>query len=111
MNDNVFSRAIALHARAYLIGFKWPDAAAAMPKLSEEVMELLAAINSGDINKIREELGDVLQATVSVAYALDFSPEVALSDANDKFARRIEYMEDHILWRYYTCRTQRGAAG
>jgi MazG family protein len=83
------------------VGFDWPDAAAATVKLDEEAAELKAAIagRAADEAAVREELGDLLFATVNVARLLGVDPESALKAANRKFRRRFRHVEEGLLGR------------
>ena len=46
------------------------------------------------IDKIKEELGDLLFAVVNVARFLKIRPELALNDTINKFIRRFKYIEE-----------------
>ncbi len=83
------------------VGFDWPDAAAATVKLDEETAELKAAIagRAADAAAVREELGDLLFATVNVARLLGVDPESALKAANRKFRRRFRHVEEGLRGR------------
>ena len=87
------TRANKLAKRAARIGFDWPDANGPLEKVKEEADEVFAEIQSGNHQKIKEEIGDLLFAVASVARKCDVDPEQALADANRKFARRFQYME------------------
>jgi MazG family protein len=76
------------------VGFDWPDAAAVMAKVDEELGELRQAIESGAIPRIEHELGDLLMAISSLGRHLGTPPEAALRLANDRFASRFGAMED-----------------
>jgi MazG family protein len=89
-------RAVKLTKRAARVGFDWPDAAAVIVKLQEEVKELEAEIASGDQVKAREELGDLLFVCANLSRKLGADPEDALRAANAKFARRFGYIEGRL---------------
>jgi tetrapyrrole methylase family protein/MazG family protein len=84
-------RADKLRKKAAQAGFAWPDADAALDKLSEEVGELRRAL-AGDGDPA-EELGDVLFAAVCAGAFRDVDPEDALHAACEKFIRRFAAME------------------
>ena len=86
-------RAVKLTKRAGRVGFDWPDPAAVLEKLQEEVVELTVEIEAGDQEKAREELGDLLFVCANLARKLNLDPEDALRAANAKFARRFRYIE------------------
>jgi MazG family protein len=87
------ARAVKLTKRAGRVGFDWPDAAAVLEKMHEEVAELEVEIAAGDKDKAREELGDLLFVCANLARKLDLDPEDALRAANAKFTRRFRHIE------------------
>ena len=90
------TRAAKLSARAASVGFVWPSITEIVAKLHEEVAELEVELASGDNVRAREELGDILFVCANMARALDFDPEAALRDANQKFVRRFEFIERRL---------------
>jgi MazG family protein len=87
-------RAVKIQSRAARIGFDWPDAAAVVPKLAEEVGELGREIAAGSgRDAIEDELGDLLFAVANLARKLDLDPEAALRRATAKFERRFRQVE------------------
>jgi MazG family protein len=89
-------RAAKLTRRAARVGFDWPTLREVMAKLREEVEELQVEIDSGDVAKAREELGDLLFVCANLARKLDADPEAALHAANTKFIRRFRFIEDRL---------------
>ncbi len=89
-------RAAKLTKRAARVGFEWPDAAAILKKLHEELGELEAEIEAGDQAKAREELGDLLFVCANLARKLEVDPEDALRSANAKFVRRFQFIEQAL---------------
>ena len=85
------TRAYKVQKKAGNVGFDWPDAEAALPKVNEEVNELVRAMH-GD-GDMAEELGDLLFSVVNVARLLHINPELTLRAATDKFVSRFETME------------------
>jgi tetrapyrrole methylase family protein/MazG family protein len=76
--------------RAARVGFDWSDPAGVADKVREEIAE----IERADTPEAREaEVGDLLFAVVNWARWLDVDPEVALRQANGRFARRFRAME------------------
>lgn len=86
-------RAQKVQARAARVGFDWPDAAAVLPKIAEELAETREAMASDDVTHQMEEVGDLLFAVVNLARKLDIDAETALKAATDKFDRRFRAME------------------
>jgi MazG family protein len=90
-----------LQRRAAAIDFEYPDAAAALADLDDEVRELREALSeagepapeSEPSPQVFEELGDVLFAAVNVARRLNVDPELALRAMAKRFADRVERAE------------------
>jgi tetrapyrrole methylase family protein/MazG family protein/ATP diphosphatase len=93
------TRAVKLSMRAARVGFVWPTVADVIAKLDEEVAELKAEIAAGDVEKARQEMGDVLFVVANLARTLDVDPEDALRATNAKFTRRFRYIEQKLAER------------
>ena len=87
------TRAAKLTARAARVGFDWPDAESVLEKLDEEVGELRAELPQADPARLADELGDLLFVLANLARKLRLDPETCLRQANQKFARRFNAME------------------
>ena len=87
------TRAAKLTARAARVGFDWPDAAAVLEKLDEEVAELRAELPEADPVRLADEVGDLLFVLANLARKLELDPEACLRQANAKFQRRFNGME------------------
>jgi ATP diphosphatase len=87
------TRAFKLTNRAARVGFDWPDAAAVLEKLDEEVAELKAELPAADPARLTDEVGDMLFVLANLARKLGLDPEACLRHANDKFSRRFNAME------------------
>ena len=85
--------------RAARVGFDWPSAREVLEKLREETTELEVEIESGDLAKAREELGDLLFVVANLARKLDVEPEDAIRAANAKFVRRFSSIEAALAGR------------
>ena len=94
------SRAIKLQNKAARVGFDWPSLAPVFDKLKEEFAELEAAVastplaDSAKMDKVEEELGDLLFVAANVARHLKVDAEAALRGANQKFVRRFTRIEE-----------------
>ncbi len=83
-----------IQERAASHGFDWDNVAPVFEKLYEEIDELKAEIVIEDNQeKISDEMGDILFASISLSRHLGVSPEQALRDANRKFISRFEVVE------------------
>lgn len=81
-----------IQKKAGKVGFDWSSAQEAFPKIEEELRELKQAIELGE--RMDEEAGDLLFATVNVIRHLGLDPEQVLHDASDKFIARFAKMEE-----------------
>ena len=102
------TRALKLQQKAAGAGFDWPSLAPVFAKMKEEIAELEAealpldprgpqhAAAAADLDRIEDELGDVLFVMANVARHLKLDPEKALARANAKFARRFAHIERRL---------------
>jgi MazG family protein len=90
--------AYQMATKASRVGFDWPDAAAVLGKLDEEIGEVREALATGPASAphVAEEVGDLLFAAVNVARLLGHDPESALKAANRKFRRRFQHVEERL---------------
>jgi tetrapyrrole methylase family protein / MazG family protein len=84
---------LQLTRKASRAGFDWDHAEGVFEKLREESAELRHASEREDAGRVEEEMGDLLFAAVNLARLLHVDPEIALKNANAKFARRFREME------------------
>ncbi len=87
--------AYEIGTRVAAVGFDWPNARDVVDKIDEEVRELRDALGESH-TRAAEELGDLLFSVANLARKLGLEPESALRQANDKFARRFEAVEDAL---------------
>jgi ATP diphosphatase len=87
------ARAAKLTARAARVGFDWPDAAAVLEKLDEEVAELRAELADARHERLADEVGDLLFVVANLARKLNLDPEACLRQANLKFCNRFNAIE------------------
>ena len=86
-------RARKLQKRAAQVGFDWVEIAPVLEKLKEEVAEFEEALARGDLERMSDELGDVLFATINLARHSKIEPEVALRSTNQRFETRFKWIE------------------
>jgi tetrapyrrole methylase family protein/MazG family protein len=87
-------RAQQLQVRAARVGFDWQNIEGVFEKVREELSELQA---ESEVERRREELGDLLFALVCLSEWMGINAEEALRRANDKFIRRFTSMEQVIV--------------
>jgi len=88
--------AYRLTQKAAGVGFDWPNAAAVLAKVDEELAEVrqeLASDGAPARGRLRDEVGDLLFAVANLARHLEIDPEAALAAANLKFRRRFAAVE------------------
>ena len=86
-------KAMRLQEEAKQVGFEWDTREQVWEKVEEEKAELFEAIQSGDIDKMEDELGDVFFSLVNFARFLQVDAENALERTNKKFIDRFTRME------------------
>jgi tetrapyrrole methylase family protein/MazG family protein len=80
-------RAWKLQKKAAKAGFDWPNVGGVIEKIREELDEVIEA------DDIEEELGDLLFSAVNLCRYLKVEPSVALNRTNSKFINRFKYVE------------------
>lgn len=89
-------KATRIQDKARGVGFDWDHAEQVWDKVHEELGELRAEVQAGDLPKAEEELGDVLFSIINYARFIDIDPESALERTNKKFIRRFQWMEAQV---------------
>lgn len=87
-------RAQKLGQRAKRAGMDFGSAEDALIRLQEEIAELSAAVEAGETDNIREEIGDVLFSAVNVSRLCGEDAEECLTRSSDKFVGRFKAVED-----------------
>ncbi|HOC46316.1 MAG TPA: MazG family protein, partial [Syntrophorhabdaceae bacterium] len=98
-------RAYVITKRAAKVGFDWQRIEDVYEKMEEEIVELKDAEATGDANRVREEIGDLLFTVVNIARFLSVDPEDALRATSDKFIKRFGYIEQNTDIRSATLET------
>jgi tetrapyrrole methylase family protein/MazG family protein len=83
------SRAEAVQKKAAKVGFDWESVQGPVDKVREELEEVLQA----EPDAVEGEVGDLLFAAVNLARMLKVDPEVALTGTTAKFIRRFQHIE------------------
>jgi tetrapyrrole methylase family protein/MazG family protein len=97
-------QACKLQKKAAKAGFDWPTLAGVLDKIGEELGEVKEAVDRYEaaeqekaepalMEKVEEELGDLLFSVVNLCRFLRVEPSVALQRTNNKFISRFKYME------------------
>ncbi len=86
-------KAMRLQEKSKQVGFEWDNTQQVWDKVTEELGELQEAVQSGDKDKMEDELGDVFFSLVNFARFLQLDAENALEHTNKKFISRFTSME------------------
>ncbi|MFB5171648.1 nucleoside triphosphate pyrophosphohydrolase [Erwinia amylovora] len=91
-------RAHKIQKRCSSVGFDWDTLAPVLGKVHEEIEEVMYGAQQAviDRDKLEEEIGDLLFATVNLSRHLGSKAETALQKANTKFERRFRQVEQII---------------
>ncbi len=89
-------RSHRVQEKAARVGFDWPSASEAFPKVEEELRELQQAVQNESPTEVAEEMGDLLFALVNYARLSGMRAEELLHQAVNKFESRFRAMEGRI---------------
>ncbi len=81
------------------VNFDWENYQQVVMKVEEEWQEVKEELPpTGQYNKdrVKEEIGDLLFSVAQLARHLDLNPEECLRDANKKFIKRFQKVEDMV---------------
>ncbi|MGM3174712.1 nucleoside triphosphate pyrophosphohydrolase [Dickeya lacustris] len=87
-----------IQQRCAAVGFDWDTLGPVVDKLYEEIDEVMFEAKQAviDQEKLAEELGDMLFAAVNLSRHLGHKAESVLQQANRKFTRRFQEVEQRI---------------
>lgn len=91
--------AYKIGTKSTTVNFDWEDYYQVMSKVEEEWQEVKEELPPGgqyDEARVREEIGDLLFSIAQLARHLKINPEDALRDANRKFIKRFQKVEDKV---------------
>jgi len=94
-------QAMRIQEKAKQVGFEWENKEQVWEKVEEESNELKVEVQymedgKGSIEKIEEEMGDLLFSMVNYARFLNIDPDQALARTNKKFIKRFQAMEEVV---------------
>lgn len=100
------TRAVKLQSRAARVGFEWKQLSDYFAKLEEEIGELREVLAEKEkqaeplplelVDKLTEELGDVLFVVANIGRKIKIDPELALRATNRKFENRFHAIEEEL---------------
>lgn len=91
-------KAHKIQKRCASVGFDWRTLEPVLDKVYEEIDEVMFEVRQAVVNedKLGEEIGDLLFATVNLSRHLGHNAENALQAANRKFERRFRQVEQIV---------------
>jgi len=88
-----YLKANKIQKKVASVGFEYSNVLETLDKVYEELEELKEELHAKNKNKIKEELGDLIFATLDVSRILKLDPELILKKANNKFSKRWKKLE------------------
>ncbi|MBT7892907.1 MAG: nucleoside triphosphate pyrophosphohydrolase, partial [Deltaproteobacteria bacterium] len=89
--------ALTISKRAASLGFDWETPGDVLLKVEEELEEVRHEMKESNVEKLEEEIGDLLFTITNLARVHKINPELALKKGNDKFMRRFAVVEKAIV--------------
>lgn len=90
-------RAQKLQKRAAREGFDWSELSPVIAKIREELSEVEVEIEVGGSHQhLKDEIGDLIFASVNLSRHVGVDAEDALREANTKFERRFRHVENAL---------------
>ena len=90
-------KAHKVQKKAAKVGFDFENVDEAVEKVKEEINEVLDVYKTNNMEKIINEVGDLLFACVNVSRLLNVDEEEALNKSTKKFIKRFSFIEDNVL--------------
>ncbi|WP_019028515.1 nucleoside triphosphate pyrophosphohydrolase [Colwellia piezophila] len=97
-NLPALSQAAKIQQRCAHVGFDWDNKYDVFAKIEEEVQEVKEELEADTINEkaLAEELGDLMFAVVNLCRHAKQDPETLLRQANKKFTKRFNGVEEQV---------------
>lgn len=89
-------KAMRIQEKAKQVGFEWATKEQVWEKVEEEKSELLEAVESGKMECIEEEAGDLFFSVINYVRFLNVDAENSLELTNKKFIKRFCQMEEVV---------------
>ena len=90
------NQAYEIQLKAAEVGFDWDNIEDVVKKIDEEVLELKEVLDDKKVDKIEDELGDLLFAVVNLSRFKKINPEIALLRTRKKYKKRFKYIEEMV---------------
>lgn len=90
LQESLLKRVEIQELAARRFGFYWEQIDQLIEQIQSECLEVKEALEHGDRKHLQEEIGDLIQAAVSVAVFCDLDPEETLAKSIEKFQNRYD---------------------
>ena len=90
-------RAAKVQKKVKKVGFDFENVDKALEKIKEEINEVEDVYKTNNVDRITEELGDLLFSCVNTARFLNVDGEEALNKCTNKFIERFSYIENTAI--------------
>lgn len=87
MND-IIKKVEIIEKQAKDYGFYWPNTDAVMQQILSECQEVEELLDKPKSERLQEEIGDLLHATISLCVFCGYDTKVTLEQALNKFEKR-----------------------
>jgi uncharacterized protein YabN with tetrapyrrole methylase and pyrophosphatase domain len=92
---NIWQRLVDLEKKSEDFGLKWPDALTILQQIESECREIREHLDMKNprMDELSAEIGDLMHATMSLAWFLGFESQNVLDQACGKFEKRLAMMQ------------------
>lgn len=91
-SSKILERIVLQEKEAKKFGFYWESADQILAQIRSECSEIKEAIEKQDLGNLKEEIGDLMSATVSLCIFLSLDPIETLDKNVEKFQRRYDVL-------------------
>ncbi len=93
--NTALNQLIAVELEARNFGFEWPHKEMIIDQAISECHEIFDAINEGEpIERIQEEIGDLIHTAISLCIFAGFDVDETLTNVSYKFSKRMAAMQE-----------------
>jgi len=89
----IFEKILSDYKKSASMGFHWTDEQEIIEQIHSELEEVKVELQKGDTNALKEELGDVLHAWVTLVDLCGFDLQETIELAAKKFEKRFAALE------------------
>ena len=91
------TKSMRIQKKVCAVGFDWDNKEQVMEKFDEEIKEMKNEMKKvNNIEKMKNEIGDVFFSLINYSRFIGIDPEEALEKTNTKFIKRFKHLENAI---------------